>query len=178
MKKLLILSSAIVLLGFGAFFAWAGIAGINSKWSSGDLVFEDAGTKADIFTIKDGTDGIRVDSGLTDIGGGTYSHADGDNDIGIAGDMEVLTTLYAPTSAAYFGSRKFVMTQYSADPNATSATCAVSGLDSDDYVIAIQNTHSTTGYVTECVPGSGVVTLYWSADPTTSVKVTILSYQD
>jgi cytoskeletal protein CcmA (bactofilin family) len=35
------------------------------------------------------TDGVLVDGGLTDVGGGSYGTADGDNDLGIAGDVEV-----------------------------------------------------------------------------------------
>lgn len=38
--------------------------------------------------------GLSIDGGLTDIGGGTYSSADGDNDVGIAADLEVLGSLY------------------------------------------------------------------------------------
>jgi len=32
---------------------------------------------------------VQLDGGLVDIGGGTYGTADGDNDVGIAGDLEV-----------------------------------------------------------------------------------------
>lgn len=34
--------------------------------------------------------GLTVNGALTDIGGGTYSLADGDNDLGVAGDLEVI----------------------------------------------------------------------------------------
>lgn len=33
--------------------------------------------------------GVTIDGGLTDIGGGTYATANGDNDLGVAGDLEV-----------------------------------------------------------------------------------------
>jgi hypothetical protein len=35
------------------------------------------------------SDMIQIDGGLTDIGGGTYGVADGDNDLGVAGTLEV-----------------------------------------------------------------------------------------
>jgi hypothetical protein len=46
------------------------------------------------FTISSGTaldvdTNVTIDGGLTDIGGGTYAVADGDNDLGIAGTIEV-----------------------------------------------------------------------------------------
>lgn len=43
-------------------------------------------------TIQVGSvSGLSIDGGLTDIGGGTYATADGDNDLGIDGDLEVNT---------------------------------------------------------------------------------------
>jgi hypothetical protein len=35
---------------------------------------------------------VKIDGGLTDIGSGTYTTADGDNDLGVAGDVEVAGT--------------------------------------------------------------------------------------
>jgi hypothetical protein len=36
---------------------------------------------------------VQIDGGLVDVGGGTYSTADGDNDVGVAGDLEINGTL-------------------------------------------------------------------------------------
>jgi len=77
-----------------------------------------------------------------------------------------------------FDTRELVMVQYSADPNATSATVAVTGLDSGDYLIATQNTNNATGNLLRVVPGTGLATLYWSADPQAAVKVTVQTWQD
>lgn len=53
------------------------------------------------------TNEFQVDGALTDFGTGTYSVADGDNDVGIAGDLEVL--------GAFSGSRQsFVMCEQTA----------------------------------------------------------------
>jgi hypothetical protein len=41
----------------------------------------------------DANSGVDIDGGLTDIGGGTYTTADGDDDLGVAGDLEVDNTL-------------------------------------------------------------------------------------
>ena len=37
--------------------------------------------------------GLNIGGGLTDVGGGTYATADGDNDLGVAADLEVDNTL-------------------------------------------------------------------------------------
>ena len=44
--------------------------------------------------------GATVNGALTDIGGGSYTYANGDNDIGVAGDLEVLGTLHFATLAS------------------------------------------------------------------------------
>jgi hypothetical protein len=45
---------------------------------------------------------VQFDGGLTDIGGGTYTVANGDNDLGVDGDLEVNTAL-AVAGAVTFG---------------------------------------------------------------------------
>jgi len=48
---------------------------------------EDAATGLDIDVGA--TNGVSIDGGLVDIGTGTYATADGDKDLGVAGDLEV-----------------------------------------------------------------------------------------
>src|SRR3990167_363062 len=53
--------------------------------TSANLTFNNA-------TINGATDlnsSVNIDGGLTDIGTGSYSVANGDNDLGVAGDLEV-----------------------------------------------------------------------------------------
>ena len=47
--------------------------------------------------------GLQIDGGLTDFGGGTYTVADGDNDVGIAGDLEVEGVTYMDGGAEING---------------------------------------------------------------------------
>lgn len=64
---------------------------IKGDESAADAVYLDADDVAGSgVTIAVGaTGGLNIGGGLTDIGVGTYATADGDNDLGVAGDFEV-----------------------------------------------------------------------------------------
>jgi len=85
-----------------------------------------------------------------------------------------------PTFRLDSKSMTLILDQYSADPNADSATHTISGIDTDDYILATQNTEpSNDAYLKDVVAsGTDEVTLYWSADPGESVKVTIMIFAD
>ena len=74
-------------------------------------------------------------------------------------------------------SRSLVLAQYTGAPGATSATVAISGIDSDDYLLATMNTSATT-YLVAAVPYSGSAELYWAADPGKSVTVTLEAWEN
>lgn len=60
------------------------VIGNNTGSSALDL---NAGSGA--IDMDTGGGEIQIDGGLTDIGGGTYTVADGDNDLGVEGDLEI-----------------------------------------------------------------------------------------
>ena len=56
------------------------------------------------------SDLVQLDGGLVDIGGGSYDTADGDNDLGVAGDLEVDGVLDADSTADFAGAVTFQST--------------------------------------------------------------------
>ena len=75
--------------------AEAGSVVIIGSEAAADSVSIDANdTVTSGLTIVVGSvSGMSVDGGLLDIGGGSYTTADGDNDLGVAGDLEVVGAL-------------------------------------------------------------------------------------
>jgi mucin-19 len=61
--------------------------------TTGDLILSPVSASNLDLNLAGGGE-FQIDGGLTDFGSGTYTFADGDNDVGIAGDLEVLGTLY------------------------------------------------------------------------------------
>jgi hypothetical protein len=84
----------------------------------------------------------------------------------------------AATGSLQIAGRTMYVDQYSADPNATSATATISTIDADDLLVATMTTANATAYLLSAEPFVGGVTLTWSADPQASVDVTIVSFQD
>lgn len=93
------------------------------------------------------TDLVQLDGGLTDIGGGTYSVANGDNDLGVAGDIEA-------TGNVVFGADDLYPLGYaSADQQVVCGTTStftdstsidVTALTTATYVVASQVTAPIT----------------------------------
>lgn len=69
----------------------AGRLVLKADEATADAIYIDAndavttGVDIDVGSVS----GLTIDGGLTNIGGGTYSTADGDNDLGIDGDLEI-----------------------------------------------------------------------------------------
>jgi hypothetical protein len=129
--------------------AWA-VANVNSKWSSGNLLFYDGATS--IMTIKSSTSGVQmhqavefdgtlnadagadIDGGLTDIGTGTYTAANGDNDLGVVGDVEIQGTVYLDDASGASPNLTFV--------DATDETAVFGKADSGNLTMTIGTTDS------------------------------------
>ncbi|MDG1950923.1 MAG: hypothetical protein P8J32_08990, partial [bacterium] len=75
--------------------------GNNTSSSSLDLNAGSGGIDID----TGGSGEIQIDGGLTDIGGGTYTVADGDNDLGVDGDFEVNATATVDDLVVQSGAR-------------------------------------------------------------------------
>lgn len=74
-----------------------------------------------------------------------------------------------------FGGYEFVIGRHFADNNAATDTISVTGVDSDDIVIATMNTQTMgEAYLIHARPGTNMIVLTYSADPAESVAV---SYQ-
>ena len=73
--------------------AETGSVNIKGDEAAADAVYLDANDAAGtgVTIVVGSSAGLSIDGGLTDIGGGTFATADGDNDLGIDGDLEVNT---------------------------------------------------------------------------------------
>lgn len=75
----------------------------NLTWSiaSGSLDTDWAINGSDMYANVSGNVGVDTNSPSTgfDVGGGSYSHASGSNDVGVEGDLEVLGTIYGNIDA-------------------------------------------------------------------------------
>lgn len=101
-------------------------------------------------------DGLRVDDALSDIGGGSYSLANGDNDLGVAGDFEVAG------QTNFDGNLTFTTSAVSL----TSPTATISAVGKTVIVLnsdANQTGHTLTGglagQIVTIVAGSGSNTM-------------------
>jgi len=76
----------------GAIDADAGVAVAGGSLNVDDAIDQDGSSDEVQLSVTGYTtqtsDLVNFDGGLTDIGGGTYEQVDGDNDLGIAGDLE------------------------------------------------------------------------------------------
>ena len=92
--------------GTGAFNVNTAAGDITIEAETGSVIIKGDEEVADAIllnaatTVTQGIDinvgsvyGMSVDGGLTDFGSGTYATADGDNDVGIEGDLEVNTSI-------------------------------------------------------------------------------------
>ena len=73
--------------------------------------------------------------------------------------------------------RTMAVVQYNSDPNSTTTTVAITGLDATDLVFASMS-KANSAYLKSAAAGSGVATLTWSADPGTTVTVDLLALMD
>ena len=104
-------------------------------------------------------DGLRVDEVLADIGGGTYSLADADNDLGVAGDFEVVGTTELDGALSVKG-RVALDDGTGASPSlvfqdATDQTATFAKADSGNLTCTIETTDSLQVIVGNLRVGDG-----------------------
>lgn len=108
---------------------------------------------------------ITLDGGLTNIGGGSYATADGDNDLGVAGDFEVdgatdLDGALAVAGAATLASTLAVTGIHTLGPTSMPTATAVS-LTSPTVTFSVAGkrfiTLSSDANQTACVPTGGAL---------------------
>jgi hypothetical protein len=119
-----------------------------------DSISADAQNTEDAISVGSGWDyaadfdaAVTIDGGLTDIGGGSYATADGDNDLGVAGDAEVDGALDVDGTANVAGAVTFQGAFYS-----SFTDLAVSNGDT-----------ITPTYTTYALDSSGAVTVTLAA---------------
>ena len=175
-EKVLFGLLAVVVAGSFMPNALAAIANVGSKWVSGEQVWYDDTTKATIFTIKDGTDGVVVATTLaaTTIEGALEGAIGGATPAAGAFTTGTLAGLVL-ASDEYIG--RFT---YSADPNDTTATLTATNVLIGDFVIGGAQSGSANGTYKNlqgATPQNGSILLTFEVDPGAAVTYSFLVFR-
>jgi hypothetical protein len=158
---------------------------IKGDEAAADAIYLDANDAAGtgVSIVTGASAGLSIDGGLTDIGGGTYTVADGDNDLGVEGDIEtngnlVLSSanypvehgsagreIYFGVTSAFTGTTTVLSTTTGIE-NVVAALCQVDDPDDDSGDAFLCIGSHTDGDVT-------LTALDDSGDESTEVDTTV-----
>ncbi|MFC1627365.1 beta strand repeat-containing protein, partial [Patescibacteria group bacterium] len=128
----------------------ANTAGLTLNSTAGTLLLNASGQ---IINIDSGGE-IQIDGGLVDIGTGTYALADGDNDLGVAGDLEVVGNLVVTDGSGNY-------TGFTAQAMSGDQVYTLPAEDGSTSYLLQTNGGGVLNWVDPALAGAGSV--HWSA---------------